>query len=55
MAILLPANGIEEGNICPDIWLEGRLDADEEVDDNGILETGEGTAGPEAVTELLGL
>ena len=55
MAILLPATGIPEASIFPDIWLEGRLDADDEVDDNGILDTGDGTADPEAVVEFFGL
>ena len=53
---LLPTAGIEEGNILPDIWLEGRLDADDEVDDNGIFETGEGAADVDDVAvECLGL
>ena len=47
---------MEEGNILPDIWLEGRLDADDEVDDNGIFETGEGAADVDDVAvECLGL
>lgn len=55
MAILLPGAGIPEASIFPDIWLEGRLDADDDVDDNGILDTGDGTADPEAVVEFFGL
>ena len=55
MVVLLPATGVDEGNIFPDIWLEGRLDADDDVDDKGIFEIGEGTTDPEVVVECLGL
>lgn len=55
VTVLLPATGIDEENIFPDIWLEGRLDADDEVDDKGIFETGEGAADPEVAVEGLGL
>ena len=55
VTVLLPDTGIDEGNIFPDIWLDGRLDADDEVDDKGIFETGDGAADPDAVVECLGL
>ena len=55
VVVLLPATGVDEGNIFPDIWLEGRLDADDDVDDKGIFEIGEGTTDPEVVVECLGL
>ena len=52
---LFPATGIEEDNIFPDIWLDGLLDADDEVDDRGILETGEGAVDPDKFVKCLGL
>ena len=56
LAIAWPGTGIADDNVFPDIWLEGRLDAVEEVDDdNGIFDTGDGLADPEAVAEFLGL
>ena len=52
---LLPADGIPLGITLPDIWLDGLLDADDDVEDRGIFETGDDTADPCPITELLGL
>ena len=53
--MLLPTDGIPLGITLPDIWLDGLLEADDDVEDRGIFETGDGTADPCPITELLGL
>ena len=53
--MLLPAVGIPLDKTLPDIWLDGLLDADDDVDDKGIFETGDGTEDPDPITEFFGL
>ena len=53
--MLLPTVGMPLGITLPDIWLDGLLDAEEEVDERGIFDTGDGTAEPCPITELFGL
>ena len=53
--MLLPAVGIPLANTLPDIWLDGLLDADDDVDDKGIFDTGDGMEDPAPITEFFGL
>ena len=55
MELVFPAVGIPLVINLPDIWLDGLLEADDDVDDKGIFDTGDGTADPVPITEFFGL